>query len=173
MSKLRSVALLVFLGVFFVGCSKYQNVDIKGVRDVKFKGMQDGVIYVSLTFDVNNPNSKKIVIKNFEFNAWLNNRELGKLRSTQKIILSPKTRADYEIPVEIKLRTAADALKLMTGGKRALSNLTIEGYVRGGRFPIIKKIKFPRQSLDSLMKSQQNKLVVADTLSVEVGSACY
>ncbi|BDX37213.1 hypothetical protein CYCD_05680 [Tenuifilaceae bacterium CYCD] len=166
MNKLRNLVLFLLLGVVFASCSKYQGIDIKGVKDVKFKGMQDGVIFLNLTFDVNNPNSKKIVIKHFEFNAWLNNRELGKLVSTEKITLSPGTRADYDVPVEIKLRTAADAFKLLGTGKKLLSMITVEGYVKGGRFPIVKKIKIPKQPLDSLMKSQQDKLVVADTLSV-------
>lgn len=165
MNKLRNLVLFLLLGVVFASCSKYQGIDIKGVKDVKFKGMQDGVIYLNLTFDVNNPNSKKIVIKHFEFNAWLNNRELGKLVSTEKITLSPESRADYEVPVEIKLRTAADAFKLLGTGKKLLSMITVEGYVKGGRFPIVKKIKIPKQPLDSLMKSQQDKLVITDTLS--------
>lgn len=166
MNKLRNLVLFLLLGVVFASCSKYQGIDIKGVKDVKFKGMQDGVIFLNLTFDVNNPNSKKIVIKHFEFNAWLNNRELGKLTSVEKITLKGDTRADYVVPVEIKLRTAADAFKLMGSGKKLISMITVEGHVKGGRFPIVKKIKIPRQPLDSLMKSQQDKLVITDTLSV-------
>lgn len=166
MNKLRNLVLVVFLGAALVGCSKYEGIDIKGVKDFKFKGMQDGKIFLSLTFDVNNPNSRKIVIKKFEFNAWLNNRELGKLVSTEKISLLPNERNDYVVPVEIILRTPADAFKLMGAGKKLTSMITIEGFVKGGRFPVVKKIKIPKQSLDSLMKSHQDKLVITDTLSV-------
>ena len=60
MNKLRNLVLFLLLGVVFASCSKYQGIDIKGVKDVKFKGMQDGVIFLNLTFDVNNPNSKKL-----------------------------------------------------------------------------------------------------------------
>lgn len=167
MNKLRSLLFLLVLSVGFASCSKFQGIDIKGVKDFKFKGMQDGVIFLNLTFDVNNPNSKKIVIKHFEFNAWLNNRELGKLTSVEKITLIGDTRADYVIPVEIKLRTPADALKLIGVGKKLVKMVTVEGYVKGGHFPIVKKIKIPKQPLDSLMKSQQNKLVITDTLSTD------
>lgn len=166
MNKLRNLILFLLLGVAFASCSKFKEIDIKGVKDVKFKGMQDGVIFLNLTFDVNNPNSMNIVIKNFQFNAWLNNRELGKLVSTDKIILLADTRADYEVPVEIKLRTAADAFKLLGSGKKLMSMITVEGYIKGGRFPIVKKIKISKQPLDSLMKSKQDKLVITDTLSV-------
>ncbi len=172
MNKLRNLGLFLLLGVAFVSCSKFQEIDIKGVKDVKFKGMQDGVIFLDLTFDVNNPNSKKIVIKHFEFNAWLNNRELGKLSSTEKVTLMGNARADYLVPVEIKLRTPADAFKLLGSGKKLLSMITVEGYVKGGKFPIVKKIKIHKQPLDSLMKSQQDKVVITDTLSVgEKGSS--
>ncbi|MGE0077716.1 MAG: LEA type 2 family protein [Bacteroidales bacterium] len=165
MNRLRNIVLLVLVGLTFASCSKFKGIDIKGVKDVKFKGMQNGVIFLNLTFDVDNPNSKKIVIKNFEFNAWLNDRALGKLRSTEKIVLVPETRADYVVPVEIKLRTAADAFKLLGSGKKLLSMIKVEGYVKGGKFPIVKKIKIPKQTLDSLMKEKQNKLVITDTLS--------
>lgn len=168
MVTLRNLAVLL-LGVTLAGCSGYRDVDIKGVRDVKFRGMQDGVVFLNLTVDVDNPNSAKIVIRRFEFNAWLNNRELGKLVSAEKVTLLPRSRADYVVPVEIRLRTAADAIKLLSRGKQLLSMVTVEGYVKGGQFPVVRRVKIPRQPLDSLMKSQRSALVVTDTLMLGNG----
>jgi hypothetical protein len=51
---------MILFGVTLMGCAKFENIDIKGVKDFKFKGMQDDKILLSLTLDVNNPNSKKL-----------------------------------------------------------------------------------------------------------------
>lgn len=166
MSRYRSFILMILFGMTLMGCAKFENIDIKGVKDFKFKGMQDDKILLSLTLDVNNPNPKKIVVKHFEVNAWMNNRELGNMRNTEKIVIQPNIRLDYVVPLEIKLRTAADAFKLLGSGKKLLSVIAVEGYIKGGRFPVVRKIKIPRQTLRNLMQEHQDKLSITDTLSV-------
>lgn len=144
-----SFLALVFL-LLLSGCARYNDIAINGVSDIKFKGMKDGVLYLDISFNISNPNPRKIVIRRFEFKAWLNNRKLGTLKSADKVVIAPEKQADYLIPVTIKLRTPADALKLMRPKRGLLRSLSIEGYVKGGRFPIYKKLKIPRQTIEQL-----------------------
>jgi len=154
--------------VLFTGCGKFQNIEVNGTKDMKFKGMKDGVIFLNITFDINNPNPKKLVVKKFEFKAWFKKREFGKLKSTQKLVIPANSRADYEVPVEITLKTAADALKLIGQNEKILSMLTVEGFIKGGRFPIIKKVKIPRQSFTEFLKLNKNRISVSnDTIPGE------
>lgn len=166
--KNRFVLLLsLFVVIGLTGCGKYDDISIYGVKEYKFRGIKDGVIYLNLTLDVENPNRKPLVIKHIEFKAWLNNREFGKLRNSNKIKLEGKTRKDYEVPLEIALRTPADAFKLIGLGKEILSAISVEGYIKGGRFPVSKKINIPRQTLNELANTMQKNLVITDTLSVQ------
>ncbi len=159
--------LLPILLFALAGCGKYNDLNIHGVKDYRFRGMKDGVIFLNLTLEVENPNRKSIVIKDIHFKAWLNNRELGKLRSSHKLKIDGKTRKDYLVPLEIMLRTPADAFKLIGEGKNLINAIEVEGYIKGGKFPVIKKINIPRQPLNELANSFQKKFVVTDTLSVQ------
>jgi LEA14-like dessication related protein len=166
--KRFSISLLpILLILVFTGCGKYSDLNIHNVKEYKFKGMRDGVIFLSLTLDVENPNRKSLVIKDIRFKAWLNSRELGKLRISHKIKIDGNTRKDYELPLEIVLRTPADAFKLIGEGKNLINVIEVEGYIKGGKFPVVKKINIPRQPLSQLANSLQKKFVITDTLSVQ------
>lgn len=78
-----------------------------------------------------------------------------------------KSRKDYEVPLEIVLRIPADAFKLIGEGKNLINVIEVEGYVKGGRFPVVKKINISRQPLSELANSFQKKFVITDTLSVQ------
>lgn len=159
--------LLIILVFTSAGCVKYHDLIIHSIKQYRFRGMKDGIIYLNLTLDVENPNRQSIIIKDIHFKTWLNNRELGKLRSSHKMKIDGKSRKDYEVPLEIVLRTPADAFKLIGEGKNLINVIEIEGYVKGGRFPVVKKINISRQPLNELAGSFQKKFVITDTLSVQ------
>ena len=167
MKRLSFNLLLIILLFTLAGCGKYHNLNIHSVKEYRFRGMKDGIIYLNLTLDVENPNRKSIIIKDIHFKAWLNNRELGKIRSSHKMKIDGKSRKDYEVPLEIVLRIPADAFKLIGEGKNLINVIEVEGYVKGGRFPVVKKINISRQPLSELANSFQNKFVIIDTLSVQ------
>ncbi len=169
--KVYKVLLSLLLATALSGCGKYDELVIHGVKDYRLRGIKDGVIYLSLIFDIDNPNRKNITINHIEFKAWLNNREFGKLRNSEKIKIESKTRKNYEVPIELVLRTPADAFKLIGAGKNLLNEITVEGYIKGGRFPVTKKISIPKQSLNDLMNSAQSKFAIKDTLSAEQSKA--
>ena len=167
MKRLSFNLLLIILLFTLAGCGKYHNLNIHSVKEYRFRGMKDGIIYLNLTLDVENPNRKSIIIKDIHFKAWLNNRELGKIRSSHKMKIDGKSRKDYEVPLEIVLRIPADAFKLIGEGKNLINVIEVEGYVKGGRFPVVKKINISRQPLSELANSFQKKFVITDTLSVQ------
>lgn len=167
MKRLSFSLLLIILLFALAGCDKYHDLNIHSVKEYRFRGMKDGIIYLNLTLDVENPNRKSIIIKDIHFKAWLNNREIGKLRSSHKMKIDGKSRKDYEVPLEIVLRTPADAFKLIGEGKNLINVIEVEGYVKGGRFPVVKKINIFRQPLSELANSFQKKFVITDTLSVQ------
>lgn len=161
---LVSISLLIIL---MSGCGKFENVAIHGIKNVKFRGMSNGRLLLNLTLDIENPNNRKITISKIEFNAWLKNRELGKLKNSNKIVLKGKSREELEVPVEIVLRTAADAFKLMNLKGDILEQLTIEGFIKGRSMCISKKVKIEKQPFTELANSYKGKIEVKDTVSLK------
>lgn len=165
---MRRLLILLFVGfsmILMSGCGKFENIAIHGMKNVKFRGMSNGKILVNLTLDIENPNNRKITISKIEFKAWLKNRELGKLKNSKKIVLESKSRQEIEVPIEIVLRTAADAFKLMNLKGDILEQLTVEGFIKGRSMCFSKKVRIEKQPFTQLAKSYKEKIATNDTIS--------
>ncbi len=157
MKRLIQFAILISFSLLFSSCGKFKEVNVIGLKEVKLRGMKNKVILLDLSLEVENTNKRRIVISDINFHAWLNDKQLGELRSTEKIILKPDTTQVYTIPVEIELRTMADAFKLMGGDTDALmERLTVEGYIKGRVFPFSKKIRVEKQPLSQLVEGYKS-----------------
>jgi LEA14-like dessication related protein len=153
--SLFSKIFIYLIPAFFViltGCGKVNDINIKSINEVKFRGLKKNIIMLSLEVEIDNPNTRKISITDIEFKAWLNNRELGDFRTTEHIKLIPCSRQPYIIPVEIELITIADAFRLATSGsfESLFDKIEVEGFIKGKSFPIRKKIKLERQPFRNL-----------------------
>lgn len=148
---MRIVSLLFVLSIM-AGCGQYNEIDVRGIRDFKFRGLKQNVVLLSFEVEIDNPNTRKISVIEIDFKAWLNNRELGSFRVTEPIKLVPCSRQTYSVPAEIELRTIADAFRIASSGsiERLLDKLEVEGKVKGKSFPMRKTLKIERQSLKNI-----------------------
>lgn len=159
--------LVVITMLLASSCGKFESIAIHGMKDFKFRGMKDGCILVNVTLDIENPNNRKITISKIHFKVWLKNKELGTLMNSEKIVLDPNSRQEVQIPIEIKLRTAADAFKLMTIKDDILNQLTVEGFIKGRTMCISKKLRIDKQPFSDLAKSYKEKLEKKDSLKAK------
>lgn len=167
MMRRIAILVLVFSSMLVLGgCGKFEDVAIHGMKSFKLRGIKDGRILINLTLNIENPNKRKITISRIYLKAWMNNRELGVLKNSEKIVMKPNSREDYEVPVEIVLRTPADIFKLTNISQDILKELTIEGFIKGKAFCISKKVNIEKQPFSKLLNSYKRKLASKDTLSV-------
>jgi len=174
MMKKHSIWILAIISILLLSsCGKFEEIAIHGMKNFKFRGMKDGSILINLTLDVENPNHRRITISKIHFKVWLNNRELGTLKNSSKIVLKPNSRQEHEVPIEIVLRTTADVFKLMTLKEDILSQLTIEGFIKGRTMGISKKIRVEKQPFSKLADTYKGRIgkkdsvLQNDTLKVE------
>jgi LEA14-like dessication related protein len=151
-SLLKRTAALVITLLIFTGCGRYNDINVKGIKDIKFRGLKQNVVLLSFEIEIDNPNTRKITVIEIDFKAWLNNRELGSFRVTEPIMLVPCSRQTYSVPAEIELRTIADAFRIASSGSidKLLDKLEVEGKIKGKSFPIRKTIRIERQSLNEI-----------------------
>jgi len=142
---------LFVLVVLFTSCGKVSDISISSIGKVQLRGIKKNIVLLNLDVEVDNPNKRKITITKIEFKAWLKERELGVFRMSENIKLQPQTKQTYTVPVEIELRTLADAFRLATGGvDDLLDKIEVEGYIKGRSFPVRKKLSVQRQSFKEL-----------------------
>lgn len=158
MRRSTIILLVTVITVLLSSCGKFEKIAIHGMRDFKFRGMKNGKLLINITLDIENPNNRKITISNIHFKTWLKNRELGTIKNSKKIVLAPKSRTQVEVPIEIVLRTAADAFKLMGMKEDLIEQLTIEGYIKGKAMCFSKKIVIEKQPFTELAKSYKNSI---------------
>lgn len=157
MRKSTILLLVTIIAVLLSSCGKFEKIAIHGMKDFKFRGMKNGRLLINITLDIENPNNRKITVSSIHFKTWLKNRELGTIKNSEKIVLAPKSRTQVEVPIEIVLRTAADAFKLMGLKEDILNQLIIEGYIKGRAMCFSKKIVVEKQPFTELAKSYKNK----------------
>jgi LEA14-like dessication related protein len=162
MRKSTILLLVTIIAVLLSSCGKFEKIAIHGMKDFKFRGMKNGKLLISITLDIENPNNRKITISSIHFKTWLKNRELGTIKNSEKIVLAPKSRTQVEVPIEIVLRTAADAFKLMGLKEDILDQLIIEGYIKGRAMCFSKKIVVEKQPFTELAKSYKNHQKIKD-----------
>jgi len=166
--KKFSVWFIAIISVLILGsCGKSEDIAIHGMKNFKVRGVQNGHILINLNLSIENPNNRTITISKIHFKAWLKNRELGTLNNSKKIVLKPNSTEDYEIPVEITLRTQADIFKLMNLKGDILDQLTIEGFIKGRSLCFSKKVKIEKQPFNELVKSYKGKLGSTDTSQIK------
>lgn len=154
LQKIKTIFYFIFFIIILSGCGKVNEIKVIGIKNVQLKGLQKNVIKLNVELEVDNPNRRKITITHVNFKAWLNARELGTLETTESIKLIPCSQNLYPVTVEIKLRTAADALRLMAGSfDDILNRIEVEGYIKGKSFPVRKKIVVERQPFSNLSKT--------------------
>lgn len=83
-------------------------------------------------------------------------------------MLAPKSRTQVEVPIEIVLRTAADAFKLMGLKEDILDQLIIEGYIKGKAMCFSKKIVVEKQPFTELAKSYKEKKGTVEQNSIHL-----
>lgn len=150
-SKTVKYIIYSLLLVFFSSCGKVNDISIKSIGKVQLRGINKNTVLLNLDVEVDNPNKRKIAITKIEFKAWLKERELGIFRMTETIKLQPQAVQTYTVPVEIELRTLADAFRLATGGvDDLLEKIEVEGYIKGRSFPVRKKLTVKRQPFKNL-----------------------
>lgn len=165
--KKSTFLILSILSIFLLSsCGKFEDIAIHGMKGFKFRGMKNGRIFINLTLDVENPNNRKITISKIHFKTWLNNRELGTIKISEKVVLKPNSREEYQVPIEIVLRTVGDAFKLMTLKEDVLSQINVEGYIKGRVMCISKKIRVEKQPFTQIAKSLKKKSKVKDSTIV-------
>lgn len=153
MRKPLNLIMAIAAALLMASCGKPYDVQMHGVQDIKFVSLDKNKLRLNVVLDAENKQHAALKIKQMDFTAWLGERELGTVRCTEKIKLKGKRRTACTVPLEIELRTIADALKLTVFNKKLLSQIQVEGHVRGSRFPVTKTFKVDKQPLLELLKS--------------------
>jgi hypothetical protein len=154
MKKNRSVCIFLALSLFMLNsCKNFDNIEIKGVEKVSFRGMEDNTVYFSTGLNISNPSGICFRIKTVNLAVATDGDFLGTLECNEDIKIASRKDSVYIVPVSLKLGnifTGAAALYRISRQSRV--KVEVKGYVRVRSALITRKIDISRSQFVDVPK---------------------
>jgi LEA14-like dessication related protein len=138
--KVRLFFLLTFL--FAVSCRSFEEIELKGISNVSFRGIENNTVRFSAGLQVYNPTAYGIKIKELSLKTIANGDYLGTLRCDDDIRIAARKDSIYMANLNLKLANilsgAAAIYKLSRQDK---VRLEVQGYVKARTMMLTRKIE--------------------------------
>ena len=139
--KLKIVLFFSTLVLLFSSCGSFSDVVISDPADFKIKGFEDNMLAVSIALPAENPTAYKITVLEIESKVFLNETYLGKIVTTERVVLPPHSKDTYDLNLNIRVAnifgTAFTVMGLKTGQK---VKIRLEGEVKARSLFIPKRV---------------------------------
>ena len=127
--KIRIFVILLTLPLL-TSCFNYKDLEIGNVKSYHFNGFNNNKLDFSIIVPIDNPNKQNIIISDIDLKAYYKNIVLGKIESSEKIVIQKNTARDYEIPVTIKVTNVLAGFSLLTSPSNSIKQIKFEGNIQ-------------------------------------------
>jgi len=141
------IITLLFLPLFFSGCSHYEDIKVTKVKDVTYEELKGKILRLAIIATVDNPNYFNVKIKNANIDLRLNDRVIGTVTQVEQIELAGRKHQDYKIQISIELKDImSNLLNLSRILMNETKNLNLSGTVQVKSFLYNKTFHIDRLS---------------------------
>jgi hypothetical protein len=150
----RPFFVLMALPLFVLNsCNNIDNIEIKGVEKVSFRGIENNIVYFSAGLNVSNPSGISFRIKEVNLATAADGDFLGTLHCNENIKIASRKDSVYMIPLSLKLGnifTGAAAIYKLSRQSRV--KVEVKGYIRVRSGLVTKKIDISRSQVVDVPK---------------------
>ena len=153
--KKNSIAciFMVLSVLLFNACKSIENIEIKGVDKVSFRGIEDNTVHFSAGLNVSNPSGVGFRLKEVNLSTAADGDFLGTLYCDEKIKIAPRKDSVYMVPLSLKLGNIfTGAASLYKLSRQSKVKIEVKGYIRVRSALITKKIDISRSQLVDVPK---------------------
>lgn len=141
MKKGSILSVLALLSLLLTSCFTYEDVDVKGIEDVKVKNFSKSGIEVDIAVHLVNPNNYKITVTGSDLDVFIGGKSMGKARIKNRVVLPKKSDKVQHITVVADFKDMASVglpglLSIFSGGSLQLG---IKGDIKGKAMMITRK----------------------------------
>ena len=144
--KRITVALILFIGL--ISCVKIEEIKVGDIKEVNIAGIHGNIINLKLTVPIENPNSFNLQIKDADLKVLSGDREIGKVKQIDNLLILSKSSQDYTLNIAIEITNLKDimssAMIMFSGG---FHDLHLTGTVMASSYLYSKRIKIENYSL--------------------------
>ncbi|MCF8372808.1 MAG: LEA type 2 family protein [Bacteroidales bacterium] len=157
MIKSRSLyipLILIVVAFSFTSCFDLKPVELKEVKNVSIKSIEDKELKLEVELVISNPNSRTFKVRDADLSVSIGEVLLGKLSEVEAFTIAAHSVKSYDILLtvdldDLKKNAKSLSKSLFKGG----NTIHIKGYIKASSFPIYKKIEIDEKTKLSLLKS--------------------
>ncbi len=133
---------LLIVMIFFLmqSCISYKPVDLKAIESVNFNGVSGGTASVNVVVRINNPNNYKIKIKKYDLHTFLNEKDMGAVNISDKIVFPKKSEQSYSLNISADISQLIGSLPGLLFTNTVLvglkGELTVGAKIFSKKYPI-------------------------------------
>jgi LEA14-like dessication related protein len=120
MKRLKFIAGILILLVV-TGCARYKDIEVGEIQDFSIRGFDENALILVVKVPVHNPSGHKITITDLDARVFMNEQYVGKVNSSEPVILPRKSDEVHELKLKVRLAnflgTAMNMMQLKKGKK--------------------------------------------------------
>jgi hypothetical protein len=154
MKKNRVACFLLAFSLFVLSsCKDIDNIEIKGVEKVSFRGIENNTVYFSAGLNISNPSKVNFRIKEVNLATVADGDFLGTLQCEEDVKIASRKDSVYMVPLSLKLGNIfTGAASLYKLSRQSRVKLEVKGYVRVRSGLVIRKIDISRSQFVDVPK---------------------
>lgn len=137
--------------VLMSSCLEYEEVDFKGLQDIRLENTTSEQLLIRLDLKVDNPNTYNIIIKPAILDVYINGKFAGKTKMKEKIVLKKSTTGVYPLYLQAARKdiigSVAGSIGTLLSGKVKVG---IKGNVKAKAYGVAKKFYLNEEETVSL-----------------------
>ena len=155
MQRLKKYIIYALTMLAFLSCADFDDVHINvNPENVKINSVKGSRFKLNIPVEIDNPTSKKLVLKKTNINVLKNGYSFAKLELNERIEIPAKTQEKYTIELNGKIVDQMTAIFSNFSFKNTQSEIyTFNGFVKAGTTALSKKIKFKNVDFETLINS--------------------
>lgn len=131
--KLHTLLLVAFTTLFLSGCFKYEDIELKEVKNVELKSIKDNNLDLEIEIELYNPNSYKVKVSKADLDVHINTLYLGhsKLSETIEIPAEASSKKVVKLTTELSDEFNKELPGLLTQALFSGLKLKVDGKITG------------------------------------------
>jgi LEA14-like dessication related protein len=135
-------------------CTNLKPVELKEVKNVSVKSIEDNELNLEVDLVINNPNSRSFSVRDADLSVSMGDILLGRLSEVEAFKISAHSSKSYSVMLTVDLKHLEKNAKQLTKSLfKGGNTLHIKGYIKASSFPIYKKIEIDEKTKLNLLKS--------------------
>ncbi|MDR3188310.1 MAG: LEA type 2 family protein [Prevotellaceae bacterium] len=130
-------------------CGGLRHIRVEEVRSVSVQPVGGGKMRVSMDAKISNPSRRTVQLTKLELNVELEGSVIATISTLETVTAPPRSSAFQPVLLELRLRNLISTVIMIQQKKISPDNLTVEGELHAGAFPLSKTIKIEKQPLNA------------------------